>query len=149
MRKKNRKLSERDECLDQSLIDGAGELLDDRAQVTVGAGGRGPEFVLVDLDGGGPLIGAHHTPAGDQFQRYGAVELRRPANGDLQTLAWQQVPICGEQNAVAAHVERLSNSQVIPALPVENLVADLPLDGEAIRASAIVFIFFQSHSQLP
>jgi hypothetical protein len=59
------------------------------------------------------------------------------------------VPIGGKQDAVAAHIERFANAHVIRTFAVENLEADFPLDREPVRASAIVFVFFQSHNMLP
>jgi hypothetical protein len=101
----------------------------------------------MDLDRGRPLF-ASHAASGKQFQSHGAVELRWPTDGQFQAFSRQQVPVGGKQDAVAAHVERLANANLIRALAVEDLKADFPLDGEPVRASAIVFFFFQSQSVL-
>jgi hypothetical protein len=103
----------------------------------------------MDLDRGDSFIATDYAASGHQLQSHGAVELRRPANGDLQPFSGQQVPVGGKQDAVAAHVERLADAYVIRALAVENLKSDFPLDGEPVRAAAIVFVFFESHNTLP
>src|SRR5712672_18000 len=42
------------------------------------------KFVLIDLYRRATLIPAHHSPPRHEFQRYLAIELRRPTDGNLQ-----------------------------------------------------------------
>jgi hypothetical protein len=103
----------------------------------------------MDFDRGHSFFASDYAASGNQLQSDGAVELRRPIDGDFQSFSRQQVPVGGKQDAVAAHVERLADANVIRTFAVENLKADVPLDGEPVRASAIVFVFFESHNVLP
>ena len=103
----------------------------------------------MDLDGGHSFFATNYAPSGNQLQSDGGVELRRPVDGDFQAFSRQQVPIGSKQDAVAAHIERFADAHVIRTFAVENLKTDFPLDREPVRASAIVFVFFQSHNVLP
>ena len=103
----------------------------------------------MDLDRGRAFFAADDPASSHQLESHRGVELRGPINGDFQALSRQQVPVRCEQDPIAAHVEGLADTHIIGALTVENLIADLPLDGEPVCASAIVFVFFQSHNLLP
>ena len=87
-------------------------------------------------------------PASHQLQSDCAVQLRGPTDGDFQAPSRQQVPVRGEQNAVAAHVDGFADTHFIGVLAVEDLVADLPLDGEAVRARRS-FSSFSSFTPAP
>src|SRR5580698_3537548 len=104
--------------------------------------GLGPELVLMYFNRGPALLGANHAAARHQFQGNLAVQLRRPANADLQTPSREQVTIRGEQNPVAAHVDRHSHTALAfsAALAAQHLIADLPLDRKAVRAAAIILV---------
>src|SRR5216684_1007955 len=66
------------------------------------------EFVLIDLDCRATVIPAHHSSPRHQFQRYLAIELRRPTDGELQIPARIQDVVRSEQHAMAAHVDSLA-----------------------------------------
>jgi hypothetical protein len=68
--------------------------------------------------------------------------LRRPTDGQLQALAGEQVMFGAEQHTIAAHVYRLPETDLIGVLPVEDLVANLSLDREAILCPSIVSVSF-------
>src|SRR5271170_3188248 len=101
-----------------------------------------PELILMDLDGSPPLLGANHAAPRHQLQGTLAVQLRRPAYGQLQALAGKQVLFGAEQDAIAAHVDGLAEADLVNVFPVEDLVAHFPLDGKAIRSATIVFFSF-------
>src|SRR5450755_3822316 len=93
-----------------------------------------------------PLLRANHPPASHQLQGNLAVQLSWPTNRELHPLPRQQVLVRDEQNAIAAHVDGLPRAGLVNVLPVEDLVADLPLDGEAILSATIVLVFFLFHT---
>src|SRR5258708_31016039 len=95
------------------------------------------------------FFASNHPPSSYQLQRHCAVQLRGPTDGKLQTPAWQQVLIRGEQNAVAAHVDGFPKTHFVRVLSIENLVANFPFYRKTIRSTALIFFLFRSHSTPP
>src|ERR1700722_20170977 len=100
----------------------------------------------MDLDRRSSLVGPNHPSSSNQLQGNLAVQLSRPTDGELQPFPRQKVRVRAEQDAIAAHVDGLAEADFIDILTVENLVANFPFDGEAIRGTAVVLVFFEFHS---
>src|SRR6202171_43144 len=95
------------------------------------AGALGVEFVLLNFQGDGAVLGPDHGPARDKLQRGLAIQLRRPTDGHFHFAARQQYQVRGEQESGAAHVDGLAGAQFIRVLPVaQNFEADFSLDRE-------------------
>ena len=86
------------------------------------------EFVVIDLNGRAAGFKAYDAPACHQLQRTGVVELRGPADSQLDGAAGQQDVLGREEDAGTGDVQRASAALLLVPLFVENAVANFPLN---------------------
>src|ERR1051326_1859712 len=108
-----------------------------------------PKLVLLNLDRCHTALRSHNSSPRHQLQRYLAVELRRPTDGQLHPAARNQEPIGCEQHAIAAHVYRLARTDLVTGLPIQDAVANVALDRETVRSPPVSFVFRIVQSLVP
>lgn len=86
----------------------------------------------MDLDRCFTFFATHDTAARYQLQGDGAVQLRWPTDGKFKASSRKQILIRREEHSIAAHVDCPAEADFIGILAIEDLVANLTLDGEAI-----------------
>jgi hypothetical protein len=91
-----------------------------------------PELVLLNLDCGHTAFRTHYPAPRHEFQRDRAVQLRRPAYGQLHPPAGNQESVRRKQDTVAAHVYGLSRARFIFRLAIQHLVAYVTLDRKPV-----------------
>jgi len=92
------------------------------------------KLILLDLDGRATFFKASNPAFGYQLQLAAVVELRRPANRELEPFAWDQRLIGSEQYTVTADVNRGPNAffGLADSTLTEHFVPNLSLDRETI-----------------
>ena len=68
------------------------------------------ELVLLYLDGCAALLKAGDPAPGHQLQLALIIQLRRPTDGKFQPFPWEEDLVGGEENTVAADVDRLAGT---------------------------------------
>src|SRR5581483_12175438 len=98
----------------------------------------------MDLERNLSSFRANDAPPSHQLERGCTVQLRRPADRQLNCFSGEHLPVSGEGNTAAAHVNRFASATFV-ILSVQELVANFSVHWKTVRSPAFCLFVIQTY----